>query len=186
MLEITYNLTLANIVPAASAFKVLVNSVATTVNTVAVSGAKVQLTLISGIKFGDVVTVSYTKPVSSPLQTATGGQPISITAQSIINNVINPVKVGTPGAITMTISPNHIHRIINVLLLYSSSFSILDPAVSPQIIRIFDITGKLFIEKLLVTGSAKITIPINLRSGIYSVLMFSGGLQLASQKILVY
>ncbi len=186
LLEMTYNLSLANVVPAASAFKVLVNSVATTVTTVGISGTKVQLTLVSGIKFGDIVTISYTKPVSNPLQTATGGQPISITAQSIINNIINPVKDATLGAITMTISPNHIHRIINVLLQYTTSFSILDPAMSPQIIRIFDTTGKLFIEKLLVTGIPKITIPINLRSGIYSVLMFSGGFQLASQKILVY
>jgi uncharacterized repeat protein (TIGR02059 family) len=186
LVEMTYNLTLANIAPAPTAFKVFINSVATTINAVAVSGTKVQLTLSNGIKYGDVVTVSYTKPVSNPLQTATGGQPISITAQTIINNVINPVKDATPGVITMTISPNHIHRIINVLLQYSSSFSILDPAMSPQILRIFNTSGKLLIEKLLVTGVANIKMPINLSSGIYSVLVFSGGLQLASQKILVY
>ena len=186
LVEMTYNLTLANIVPAITAFKVLINSVAATVNTIAVSGTKVQLTLASGIKYGDVVTVSYTKPVTNPLQTATGGQPISITAQTIINNVINPVKDATPGVITMTISPNHIHRIINIILQYSSTYSILDPAMSPQILRIFNTSGKLLIEKLLVTGVANIKMPINLRSGIYSVLVFSGGLQLASQKIIVY
>ena len=161
----TYNLTLANIAPAATAFKVLINSVAMAVNAVAVSGTKVQLTLASGVKYGDVVTVSYTKPVSNPLQTATGGQPISITAQTTINNVINPVKDATPGVITMTISPNHIHRIINVILQYSSSYSILDPAMSPQILRIFNTSGKLLIEKLLVTGVANIKMPINLRFG---------------------
>jgi len=86
----------------------------------------------------------------------------------------------------MTIAPNHIHRIINVLLQYTSSFSILDPSMSPQIIRIFDISGKLFLEKLLVTGIANIKLPINLNSGIYTVLIFSGGLQSASQKVIVY
>lgn len=58
--------------------------------------------------------------------------------------------------------------------------------MSPQIIRIFDISGKLFIEKLLVTGVSNIKIPINLHTGIYTVMMFSGGLQMASQKIMVY
>ena len=57
-LEITYNLSLANIVPAASAFSVNVNSVARTVNSVAVSGTKVPLTLASPVVNGDVVTVA--------------------------------------------------------------------------------------------------------------------------------
>ena len=187
LLGMTYDLNLNNlVVPSASAFAVRVNSIVKTVNTVVISGSKVQLTLASAIKFGDIVTVSYTKPASNPLQTVTGEQAISISAQSIINNLINPTKDVTPGAITMTITPNHIHRIINILLQYTSSFSVLDPAMSPQIIRIFNISGKLFLEKLLVTGAANIKLPINLSSGIYTVLMFSGGLQMASQKIIVY
>jgi len=55
ILEMTYNLTLANIVPAASAFSVLVNSAARSVSTVAISGTKVQLTLSTRILPGDVV-----------------------------------------------------------------------------------------------------------------------------------
>ena len=70
LLEMTYNMTLANVVPAASAFSVRVNSAARTVNTVAISGTKVLLTLASPIVYGDVVTVSYTKPSANPLQTA--------------------------------------------------------------------------------------------------------------------
>jgi len=186
LLSMTYNMTLANVVPAASTFSVRVNSVAITVNKVEISGTRVLLTLPSAIKFGDIITVSYTKPASNPLQTTTGGQALSISAQSIINNLINPVKDAIPGAITMTISPNHIHRIINILMQYTNSFSIQDPAMSPQIIRIFDISGKLFLEKLLVTGIANIKLPINLNSGFYTVLIFSGGLQMASQKIVVY
>jgi len=46
--------------------------------------------------------------------------------------------------------------------------------------RIFDISGKLFIEKLFVTGVTNIKIPINLKTGIYTVIMLSGGLQMAS------
>ena len=53
-LEMTYNLTLANIVPAASAFSVMVNSSARTVSSVAISGTKVLLTLASPVVYGDV------------------------------------------------------------------------------------------------------------------------------------
>jgi hypothetical protein len=179
----TYNLTLANYIPVGSAFSVLVNSVARTVNTVAISGNTVQLTLASAIKFGDIVTVAYTKPATNPLQTAIGGLATSISAQSIINNLINPLKDTSTVTITMTIFPNHVHKIINVLLAYSSTPS---TSLSPEIIRILDISGKLFIEKLLVTGVTNIKIPLNLESGIYTVIMLANGLQMASQKMIVY
>ncbi|MBE0675153.1 MAG: T9SS type A sorting domain-containing protein, partial [Bacteroidales bacterium] len=86
-LEMTYNLTLANITPAASAFTVRVNSSARTVSAVTISGTKVLLTLASQVVYGDVVTVAYTKPATNPLQTASGGQAVSISAQSVTNNV---------------------------------------------------------------------------------------------------
>jgi ribosomal protein L14 len=112
----TYNLTLANIVPAASAFSVLVNSGARSVSTVAISGTKVQLTLPRAIKYGDIVSVVYTKPSTNPLQSSAGGLAISFSsAQSVTNSVINSTKDGTPVAITMTVSPNHVHKIINAL-----------------------------------------------------------------------
>ena len=97
MLEITYSLTLANIVPAASAFTVIVNSVARTVNAVTISGTKVQLTLASAVAYGDIVTVAYTKPGSNPLQTVPGGQASTISAQTVTNNVnpISPVYVSS-------------------------------------------------------------------------------------------
>jgi hypothetical protein len=187
LLEMTYDLNLNNlIVPAASAFSVSVNSVVRTVNAIVISGTKVQLTLSSAIKFGEIVKISYVKPATNPLQTATGGQALSISALQVINNLINPTKDAAPVKITMTISPNHIHRTINILLQYSSSFSIQDPAMSPQIIRIFDISGKLFIEKSVVTGVKNIRIPINLRSGVYTVVILSSGVEMASQKIMVY
>ena len=109
-LEMTFNLTLANVVPAASAFTVMVNSSARSVTAVAISGTKVLLTLASPVLYGDVVKVAYTKPASNPLQTATGGQAASITAQDVTNNVvaINPVYVSsvienaTPSRLEMT------------------------------------------------------------------------------------
>jgi hypothetical protein len=179
----TYNNTLAGTVPAASSFSVLVNSVVRTVNKITISGTKIQLTLASAIKLGDIITVSYAKPANNPLQSASGGQAISIPAQSVINNLINPAKDAIPITIKMTISPAYIHRTANVLFVYSSTPS---TALSPEILRIFDLSGKLFIEKLLVTGVTSIKIPLNLKSGVYTVLMLANGLEMASQKMIVY
>jgi len=97
-LEITYNLTLANIVPSSSAFAVMVNSSSRAVSSVAVSGTKVLLTLASPVANGDAVTVAYTKPSTNPLQTASGGQADSFTARSVTNNVaaaVLPVYVSS-------------------------------------------------------------------------------------------
>jgi uncharacterized repeat protein (TIGR02059 family) len=110
LLEMTYNIALANIVPVASAFSVKVNSVARPVSSVVISGTKVQLTLASPVVTGDVITVSYTIPASNPIQTTSGGQAASITAQTVTNsvNAVNPVYVSsavansTPTILEMT------------------------------------------------------------------------------------
>jgi uncharacterized repeat protein (TIGR02059 family) len=87
ILEMTYSLPLANIVPAVSAFTVTVGDVARTVSSVAISDKKVQLTLSSPVVKGDVVTVAYTKPETNPLQTADGLQAASLSAQNVTNNI---------------------------------------------------------------------------------------------------
>jgi len=92
-LEMTYSLSLANIVPPASAFTVKVNNISRTVSSVAISGTKVLLTLASPVIYGDTVTVAYTKPASNPLQTAAGGQVASLTAQNVTNNVAPKIPV---------------------------------------------------------------------------------------------
>jgi uncharacterized repeat protein (TIGR02059 family) len=87
VLEMTYSLTLANIVPDVSAFTVTVGGVARTVNTVAIADIKVLLTLSSPVAKGDVVTVAYTAPANNPLQTADGLQAATFSAQNVTNNV---------------------------------------------------------------------------------------------------
>ena len=87
VVEITYNMTLANIVPAASAFSVMVKSVARTVSSVSISGTKLLLTLSSPVASGDAVTVAYTKPSTNPLQTSAGGQAATFSAKTVTNNV---------------------------------------------------------------------------------------------------
>ena len=88
ILTMTYNLSLASIVPATSAFSVLVNSASRSVSSVAIVGGKVQLTLASPVVSGDVVTVSYTVPTTNPLQTTSGGKAASISSKSVTNNVL--------------------------------------------------------------------------------------------------
>jgi uncharacterized protein (TIGR02145 family)/uncharacterized repeat protein (TIGR02059 family) len=100
VLEMTYNLTLANVIPAPSAFTVMVNSVARTVNAVAISGTKVILTLASAVNNGDIVTVAYTKPATNPIQTASGGQAASISAQNVTINTLCAVPSATTNAAT--------------------------------------------------------------------------------------
>ena len=79
-----YSTTLASIVPAASEFMVRVNSVTRTVTSVFISGTYVLLTLLSPVVYGDVVTVAYTKPATNPLQSTSGGQASTISAQTVI------------------------------------------------------------------------------------------------------
>ncbi|MEI6047856.1 MAG: FISUMP domain-containing protein [Bacteroidota bacterium] len=102
ILEMTYDLTLTNIAPATSAFTVQVNSVTRTVNSVAISGTKVQLTLSSAVVYGDIVTVAYTKPGNNPLQTVSGGQAATITAQTVTNTIDPPQVPGAPTIGTAT------------------------------------------------------------------------------------
>jgi uncharacterized repeat protein (TIGR02059 family) len=87
ILEMTYNLTLAEIAPDVSAFAVMVNSVSRSVSSVYISGTSVLLTLVSQVEKGDIVTVAYTKPATNPLQTTEGVEATSVTAQNVTNNV---------------------------------------------------------------------------------------------------
>ncbi len=111
-IDITFSLSLANIIPAASAFTVMVNSTARTVSSVAISGTKVLLTLSGAVAYGDAVTVAYSKPSSNPLQTTAGGQAASFSAKSVTINVAAPVPAyvsssienATPSRLDITFS----------------------------------------------------------------------------------
>jgi uncharacterized repeat protein (TIGR02059 family) len=142
ILEMTYNMTLANLVPAASAFSVRVNSVVRTVNSIAISGTKVQLTLASPVVNGNVVTVAYTKPSTNSLQTASGGQAASFIAQTVTNKVASltlPIYVSSsienttpsllvmaynmalanivPAASSFSVSVNSVVRTVNAVVI---------------------------------------------------------------------
>lgn len=95
VIELTYDLTLADIVPLPSAFTVMVNNVSRNVSIVAISGTKVLLTLSEPVTYGDIVTVAYTRPSTNPLQTTEGGYASSLTNQSVTNNINPPEEVLT-------------------------------------------------------------------------------------------
>ncbi len=87
IIEMTFSLMLADIVPDVSAFAVTVAGVARTVSSVAVSGKVVRLTLSGAVVKGDAVTVAYTKPAVKPLQTPDGLQVPTFTSQNVTNKV---------------------------------------------------------------------------------------------------
>ena len=83
-----YSLTLANIVPATSSFTVKVNSVARNIQFVRIYGSAVWVYLETGVASGDIVTVSYTKPATNPLQSEAGVTAASISDQPVTNNIV--------------------------------------------------------------------------------------------------
>ena len=185
VLVMNYNLSLASTVPAVSTFGVTVNSSSRAVKSIAVSGTKVMLTLASPVIKGDVVKVAYTKPAANPLQTSAGGLAANLSAQLAVNKVVDAPKSPATTTAHLTIYPNPVHEIINLRLKYDGTSSGQNEN-SQQTIRIFDTSGRLYFEKLVNAIATDIQIPVNFKSGIYIVQIFSGTLMIASQKIIVY
>ena len=74
-------------VPAPSAYLVLVvGATGVAPSSVAVTGAKVKLTLSSAATSSDVVTVTYTKPGTNPLQDLAGNDAAALLALAVTNN----------------------------------------------------------------------------------------------------
>ncbi len=115
-IAVNFNLSLANIVPAASAFTVMVNSVQRTVSSVAISGTRAVLTLSGAVAYGNTVTVAYAKPSSNPLQTPAGGQVASFGAQTVRNNVAAPPVPVFSGASVENATPSQIEINYNLSL----------------------------------------------------------------------
>lgn len=108
--------------------------------------------------------------------------------QSSVNLITAvPVVQGPVNAdIKIKIYPNPVHHILNVLCEYTSAYSVQDATMSPNSILIIDLSGKLMLNRKLEPGRTSQQIPINLRSGVYVVLLKSDLLTLSSQKIVVY
>lgn len=116
-LEIGFNITLANIIPAVLAFIVHVNNENRKVESVNVSGTKVLLLLSTPVKAGDIVRVTYIKPAANPLQAATGGLVESITDQLVVNKVS---ESNTPPVIKLSYSKTNYSGFVNEISAASS------------------------------------------------------------------
>ena len=136
-----------------------------------------------------------------------GGVAESISSKSVTNSVITsapdpapepePVPVveassapvqteAFPAGIKLTVYPNPVHRILNILCEYTSTYSGQEAIIAPNSIRIFDMTGRLMLERKLEPGITSQQIPINFRSGVFVILLVSKGLTISSQKFIVY
>jgi hypothetical protein len=110
------------------------------------------------------------------LKKATGELAVSFsTPQPVTNNCLNPggnsLKKGN-----ISIYPNPARDFITI--------SMLETTLEPQILRIFDFSGKLYIENLLNPGTNN-NVLIDLKSGIYIVQVVSGSIIKFVQKLIV-
>jgi hypothetical protein len=87
-----------------------------------------------------------------------------------------------PAKIKMTVYPNPAHRNITIQIENDTQ----SPEASVRIIRIFDLNGMLNSEKQFDSGVSNLQLPINIKPGIYVVLLFSDNLEIASQNLIVY
>ncbi|HBH84215.1 MAG: hypothetical protein A2X05_11755 [Bacteroidetes bacterium GWE2_41_25] len=196
-IEIDYNISLAEVVPAVSAFTVKVNSVKRDLTSVGIVDGAVKLTMATPVSKGDVTTLSYVIPAVNPLQSETGAPAEEIPSKSVTNSVITaapepvpaPVPVlkdSLPSSIKITVYPNPVHHILNILCEYTSTYSEQEAIIARNSIRIYDLSGRLLLERRLEAGITSQQFPVNFRSGVFVILLVSKGVTLSSQKFIVY
>jgi uncharacterized repeat protein (TIGR02059 family) len=179
ILEINYDEILDNSVPDTSAFIVMVNGVRRIITSVAITGNKVFLTMAIPVVYDDNVTVSYLKPSNNQLKKATGELAVSFSSpQPVTNNCLSLANNSAKKS-TMTIYPNPAQDYINV------SFQEQKISLESQILRIFDLSGKLCLESILNSGNNNYHVFINLKSDIYIVQIVSGSIINFVQKLIV-
>ena len=84
---LTYDEALNTTQPATSAFTVKVGGTSRGVDTVAISGSAVTLTLASAFRPGDGLTVAYSKPGTNPIKDAADNEADSLAETTVTNNL---------------------------------------------------------------------------------------------------
>lgn len=177
ILEITYDEILDSSIPDQSAFIVTVNGVNRTISSVSISGNKVLLTMETPVVYGDNVTISYIRPSSNELKKTSGEAAVSFTyPQQVLNNCVYNITQNTVKKSNVSIYPNPAINFINI--------STQEPSLEKQILRIFDLGGKLCLESILNPGNS-FNIQINLKSGIYIIQIASGSIINLVQKLVI-
>ena len=103
---LTYDEALNTTAPATSAFTVKVGGNTRGVDTVAISGSAVTLTLASAFRPGDTLTVAYSKPGTNPIKDAADNEADSLAETTVTNNLAAtaPEAPGSLAAGTVNIS----------------------------------------------------------------------------------
>ena len=84
---LTYDEALNTTAPATSAFTVKVGGTSRGVDTVAIAGSAVTLTLASAFRPGDELTVAYAKPGTNPIKDAADNEAVSLAETTVTNNL---------------------------------------------------------------------------------------------------
>jgi hypothetical protein len=176
-IEMTYNVSLANIPPISLAFTILVNSNPVSVNNIAIIDTKVILTLSSAVVFGDVITISYTSPLSNPIQTPEGGIAESLTLKIVTNNVAIIDDIPVVVYEKIRIYPNPADEYFNVKIENSESIY--------NYIKIISVTGKIMYDKKLDPNIKEFRIPIDFKTGFYIIQMGFGNKTFFAQKLVI-
>jgi len=183
-LVMTYDINLAGIVPAASAFTVKVNSIIKPVSFISIYGTQVNLYTSNSFINSDVVTVAYTKPVTNPLQSVLGEQAATITDQTVTNNIPKSALINDSTSINSFINLDNINIYPNpardyICIDFSETLS------EPEMLRIYDLSGRLCFEIQVEKGITNKNIPLNLKSGVYYVKVVSDNFIIFTQKLIV-
>jgi parallel beta-helix repeat protein len=177
-LEMTYSLSLANIIPNVSAFEVRVNSTVRSINSISVSGTKVQLNLTTPVLYGDIVTVSYSMPVSNALQTPEGGKAASLSARPVTNHVGLADSSSTPEKEhALKIYPNPSSGLITV--------AVGDRTPVPDLIEVTNTSGEIVYKNRINAYDEIFQIHLDLSQGLYFVKMISKGITLDVRKLII-
>jgi len=204
IITMDFNINLStNYLPNVSAFTVIVNSVPRIVNSIAISGSKVLLTLASKIVYGDVITVAYTIPSLNALRSVPGWYVLSFTAQPVTNTCLASSSMRSQksdiaddsglqissGSGTeyiddssiisgdITVYPNPATDYINIF--------IPEPSSGIQLLRIFNYSGKICMEIRLEPEVHNLHIPLNLGSGNYILKVTEGNMPIFTKKIVI-
>jgi uncharacterized repeat protein (TIGR02059 family) len=177
IIEVTWSVALASIIPPDSSFTVKVNGSGKAIKSTSVSENKVRLTLAEPLLAGDVILLSYTKPSVNPLQSAAGSAVASMTGKAVLNNIKAKAEPPTDAEEKFTISANPVSDYLMIGITNAR------PAVV-RTMKIFDFSGKLCLEKRLDSDTSN-KIPVTLKTGIYILNIEAGSVLKLARKLIV-
>jgi len=96
LLEMTFNVSLTDSIPNASAFTILVDGINRALTSVSILGNKVRLKLADPVEYNNAIFITYTPPSKQPIQTPSRGLAAAITSQPVTNNLLNPANNSPP------------------------------------------------------------------------------------------